>query len=236
VPNILDFVFYRSKDDRARGGGMDGNRRREPPENHSPPAPLGERLFRIWIFLGLCYGDREAAPWISCSLFLSNHFTFSPAFVYCSNALQNQPLLMEPAKEIETILIQAKKYNTFLWPFMFGGVGLTIFFGGQLRSAPLMFIGLAIFVVAPLVLNRLVRSFFIKRVRLQFFPDRLIIEVVNDDTDVLERTDEYAFADMVNYRTGDSVKTNSSYFSMRLGDGRKVSYTFWPPREPPRGR
>lgn len=39
---------------------------------------------------------------------------------------------------------------------------------------------------------------------------------------------------MVNYRTGDSVKNNSSYFSIRLSDGRKVSYTFWPPREPAR--
>jgi hypothetical protein len=154
---------------------------------------------------------------------LSNRFTFSPAFAYCSHALQTHSLLMEPAKEIETILIQAKKYNTFLWPFMFGGIGLTIFFGGQLRSAPLMFTGLAIFVAAPFVLNRLIRSFFTKRVRLQFFADRLIIEVVNNDTDVLERTEEYAFADMVNYRTDDSVKNNSSYFSMRLSDRRKVN-------------
>jgi hypothetical protein len=141
---------------------------------------------------------------------------------------------MEPAKEIETVLIQAKKYTTFLWPFMFGGGGLTIFFGSQLRSEPFMLLGLAIFVVAPLALNRPVRSFFTKRARVQFFPDRLIIEVVNDDTDVLERTDEYAFADMVNYRTDESAKNNSSYFSMRFSDGRKVSYTFWPPQKPAR--
>lgn len=104
---------------------------------------------------------------------------------------------MNPAKEIETVLIQAKKYNIFLWPFMFGGFALTFLLGLQLRNAPLIFIGVAIFIIAPMVLNRLVRSFFTKRARLRFFPDRLIIEVVNDDTDIPERTDEYAFADMV---------------------------------------
>lgn len=57
-------------------------------------------------------------------------------------------------------------------------------------------------------------------------------EVINEATDVLERTDEFAFADVVNYRTDESAKNNSSYFSLVFGDGRKVSYTFWPPEEP----
>jgi hypothetical protein len=39
---------------------------------------------------------------------------------------------------------------------------------------------------------------------------------------------------MVDYRARDSIKNNSSYFSARLSDGRKVSYCFWPPREPAR--
>jgi hypothetical protein len=41
---------------------------------------------------------------------------------------------MEPTKEIETTLIQAKKYLLFLWPYMVGGMRLTVW--SITRNAP----------------------------------------------------------------------------------------------------
>jgi hypothetical protein len=57
---------------------------------------------------------------------------------------------------------------------------------------------------------------------------KFILQLINEDTDTLESTSEYAFADIVDYRSDSSSKNNSFYFTMVLKDGRKMNYTFWP--------
>jgi hypothetical protein len=151
-------------------------------------------------------------------------------FVYCKKC----PLPMEPSKEIETVLIQANKYVAFLWPYMLGGIALTIWAAWATHSAPLAYMGLAVFLVAPAVLNGTIRSFFTKKAVLRFFPDRLVIEQINEDTDSLERTDEFPFDEIVNYRTNYAIKNNSFFIGFVLADGRKVKFSFWPPSQPAR--
>lgn len=137
---------------------------------------------------------------------------------------------MEEPKEIETVAIDAKGYIAFLWPYMFGGMALTLLGLIFTHSLVCLWIGLAIFMVGPILLNGQIRSFFTRKARLQFLPDRLVIQLINEDTDVPEKTVEILFGDVVNYRCNTSIKNNSFYFSLLLSNGRKVSYSFWPPQ------
>ena len=136
---------------------------------------------------------------------------------------------MAPTKEIETVAIDSKKYVTYLWPFLFGGTGLALLVAITRHDAPFTYILLAICWLGPMVLGSTIRSFFTKKAVLQFFPDKFVLQLINEDTDTLESTSEYAFADIVNYRSNSSGKNDSFYFSIVLKDGRKVNYTFWPP-------
>ena len=81
---------------------------------------------------------------------------------------------MEPEKEIQTVVIQLKPYVIFLWTYMVGGVALSLLGGLALHSLPLLFIGLAVFILVPGIFSSLFRGGFSKNARLQFFPDRLI--------------------------------------------------------------
>jgi hypothetical protein len=98
----------------------------------------------------------------------------------------------------------------------------------QTGSLVLGYIGLGVFLLGPAVFNGQISSFSTKKVRLQFFPDHLIVEISNEDTDALETTDEIDFSDMVNYRTGYALKNESFSISFLLSDGRKFDYAFWP--------
>jgi hypothetical protein len=149
---------------------------------------------------------------------LGNEFN---CLFYC---LTNQP--MEPTKVIETVVIQLKKYVLFLWPYLLGGIGFILFAEIGLRSTVLTIMGIAVFILAPLILNRQFRSGFTKKARLQFFPDHLVIELINKDTDVVERTDDFQFNQIASFRTGDSSRDDSSFISLLLTDGRKFNYSF----------
>jgi hypothetical protein len=113
---------------------------------------------------------------------------------------------------------------------MIGGTALTVLGLILTHNLGCLFVGLGIFIVGPLLLNAQIRSFFTKKAQLQFLPDRLVIQLINEDTDVLEKTEEVLFDNVVNYRWDKAMKNDSFYFSLLLGDGRKVSYSFWPPR------
>ena len=136
---------------------------------------------------------------------------------------------MEPTKEIETVAINSKKYVTFIWPFLFGGTALAMFVAVKTHSSAFTYTLMAFFWGGPLLLGRTIRSFYTKKAVLQFYTDKFIIQLINEDTDALESTSEYAFADIVNYRSSSSARNNSFYFSMLLKDGQKVKYSFWPP-------
>jgi len=114
----------------------------------------------------------------------------------------------------------------FLWPYLLVGIGLILFAEIVLGSTPLMVIGILVFIVAPLIFNSQFRSGFTKKARLQFFPDHLIIELINKDTDAVERTDDFQFDQVASFRTGDSSRDDSSFISLQLTDGRKFNYSF----------
>jgi len=133
---------------------------------------------------------------------------------------------MEPGIEIETVAIQVNKYVVFLFPTMLIGIGVTLWLGIVSHNPPVAYIGLAIFLVGPAVFNGTIRSFFTKKARVFFFADHLTVQMINDDTDTLETTDEIAYDDVATFRMGESGRDDSSYVSLRLGDGRKYYYTF----------
>ena len=133
---------------------------------------------------------------------------------------------MGSEKEIQTVVIQLKRYVIFLWPYIFGGVALSLLGGLALHSLPLLLIGVGFFILSPGIFSSQFRRGFSKNARLQFFPDRLIIELRNRDTDAVERTNVFPFAEVASFRTGDSFKDDSSYISLLLSDGRKFNYTF----------
>jgi len=138
---------------------------------------------------------------------------------------------MEDTKELETVIIDGPRYSLFLWPFMFGGSMLSLVVAVRAHIPMVLWIGLGVFFVIPMVLNAWVRSFFTWKARLQFSPDRLVIQFINQKTDVVERTDEIAFDDVVNYRCLPAYKNNSFVFYLVLSDGLKVRYVFWPTRK-----
>jgi hypothetical protein len=78
----------------------------------------------------------------------------------------------------------------------------------------------------PMVFNNTLRSFFTKKARVLFFADHLTVQMINEDTDSLETTDEIAYDDVASFRMGETGRDDSSYVSLRLGDGRKYYYTF----------
>jgi len=133
---------------------------------------------------------------------------------------------MEPGIEIETVAIQVNKYVAFLFPTMFIGGGGALWLGVVSHNPPIGYIGLAIFVGGPMVFNNTLRSFFTKKARVLFFADHLTVQMINDDTDTLETTDEIAYDDVATFRMGETGRDDSSYVSLRLGDGRKYYYTF----------
>jgi len=133
---------------------------------------------------------------------------------------------MEPEKEIQTVVIQLKPYVIFLWTYIVGGVALSLLGGLALHSLPLLFIGLVVFMLVPGIFSSQFRGGFSKNARLQFFPDRLVIELRNKDTDAVERTNVFPFTEIASFRTGDSAKDDSSFISLRLSDGRKFNYSF----------
>ena len=135
-------------------------------------------------------------------------------------------LTMEPTKEIETVVIQLKKYVILLWSYILVGVGLSLWCGLGLHSIPLMFLGLGVSILGPALLSSLFRGGFTKKARLQFFPEHVLIELINKDTDAVERSNDFSFRDVVSFRTGDSSKDDSSFISLLLKDGRKFNYSF----------
>jgi hypothetical protein len=138
---------------------------------------------------------------------------------------------MNPAKEIDTIVIPLKRYVIFLWSYIFGGLSLSFILGFLLHSLPLLIIGVVVFMVAPVLFSSQFRSGFSKKATLRFYSDRLSVDLVNPDTDTVERTDEFPFAGLASFRTGDSSKDDSSFISLRLSDGRKFNYTFLEQRQ-----
>ncbi len=142
---------------------------------------------------------------------------------------------MEPTKEIVTVVIKLKNYVIFLWSYILVGVGVSLWCGLGLHSMHLMFVGLGVSVLAPALLSSHLRGGFTKKARLQFFPERLVIELINKDTDAVERTNEFPLADIVSFRTGDSLKDDSSFISLQLNDGRKFNYSFLEQRKGERG-
>jgi hypothetical protein len=133
---------------------------------------------------------------------------------------------MEPDIEIETVAIQVNKYVAFLFPTMLIGIGVTLWLGIVSHNPALGYIGLAIFLVGPAVFNGQIRSFFTKKARVLFFADHLTVQMINEDTDSLETTDEIPYDDVASFRMGESGRDDSSYVSLRLADGRKYYYTF----------
>jgi hypothetical protein len=133
---------------------------------------------------------------------------------------------MEPDIEIETVAIQVNKYVAFLFPTMFIGVGVSLWLGIASHNLPIGYIGLAIFMVGPMVFNNTIRSFFTKKARVLFFADHLTVQMINQDTDSLETTDEIAYDDVATFQMGESGRDDSSYVSLRLASKRKYYYTF----------
>jgi len=138
---------------------------------------------------------------------------------------------MGDTKELETNAIDGNRYMLFLFPWMLGGVMLSLLVATRTHIWIILVIGMAIFGVAPILLNAWVRSFFTWKARLQFSPDRLVIQFINQKTGETERNDEIAFDDVVNYRYLPAYKNNSFNFSLVLSDGVKVTYTFWPTKK-----
>ena len=110
---------------------------------------------------------------------------------------------MEDAKELETVAIDSNRYMLFLGSYMFGGTMLSLFVAVRAHIPILIWIGLGLFFVVPMVLNAWIRSFFTWKARLQFSPDRLVIQFLNQKTDVVDV----------------------------LNDGVKLRYVFWPTRK-----
>jgi hypothetical protein len=138
---------------------------------------------------------------------------------------------MEPTKEIETVVIQGKRYLPFLYTYIVVGTALSLYCAFVLHSMPLMYIGLCVTILVPSFFSTQFRRGFTKKARLQFFPDHILIELSDKDTGAIVQSQDFPFADIVSFRTGDSSKDDSSFISLLLRDGRKFNYSFLGQRE-----
>jgi len=128
-------------------------------------------------------------------------------------------------EEIKSDIINGKRYFLFISLYITLGTLLSMFFAWQLHVFFIVWIGIFIFWICPVLFQNQFRKGFTQNASFNFSDDTLQVEISNRITDELERTDKINYGDVDCFRAIDSSKDDSSFLRINLRNGDSFVYT-----------
>lgn len=128
-------------------------------------------------------------------------------------------------EDVKSVIINGKKYFLFISLYLTLGTILSTFLACQLHFIFIVWIGIFIFWICPLLFQNQFRKSFTKNASFNFSDDTLQVEILKRGTDDLERTDQINYRDIDCFRAIDSSKDDSSFLRIDLRNGDSFMYT-----------
>lgn len=124
----------------------------------------------------------------------------------------------------ETTVLNAKAYRIFYFTYLFGGMALSAFLTWYLHQITILWGGVILFCVCPILLKKQFRFRFTQSAIILFGKDKMIIELYDIKNDILEEHIEHNYDEIKSYRILE--ENNESYLRLYFKTGDKKSYNF----------
>lgn len=128
-------------------------------------------------------------------------------------------------EEVKSVIINGKKYFLFISLYITLDILLSIFFAWQLHVFFIVWIGIFIFWICPVVFQNQFGKGFTQDASFNFSDDTLQVKISNRITDELERIDKINYGDVDCFRAIDSSKDDSLFLRINLRNGDSFVYT-----------
>ncbi len=134
---------------------------------------------------------------------------------------------MENSTQINAFVINGKKYNAFIFIYLFVGMIALIFLAFALRNYLLIFVSVAIFFGVPTIFEKRIRKPFSKKAQCVFFNDRFVITLYNINNVDTETENMYKYNEIGSFNTSSAPRNDLTSLKIYLKDGSKIGYTFY---------
>lgn len=125
------------------------------------------------------------------------------------------------SKTIDTFLIKGERYTVFITAYIFIGVTLTAILALLTHIEAIIWIGMALFIVAPGLFANFFRKSFTQQVKLLFADELLYIEKVEK-----YETINIYYGEIQSVRVIDSTKDDSLFLRVFFKDKTSLKFTF----------
>jgi len=133
---------------------------------------------------------------------------------------------MENTTPMNAIVINTKKYAIYILTYMLGGIFLSALFAWKLGHEILLWIGVFVFGICPIIFKRQFRRKFTKKATIKCSVETICINTIDRETEETIESQEFRYSEIESYKAMNSSTENSSLLKLYLKNKEKVSYTF----------
>ena len=130
---------------------------------------------------------------------------------------------MELIQELNTHIINARRYMTLIILILITGTLLTIILA---KVSQIFIVGIFIFWIGPFFIQKRLKKPFFRKVCLDFYTDKISIKVFKRGDENLDDELEIFYSQIKAFKTINSSRDDTSFLKIVTKTGRVVKYTF----------